>query len=239
MSKRKSQTAMTAYREQGYLPEAMVNFLAFLGWSPGTEEEIFTLEELAARFEIGKVHRAGAIFDVERLDHLNGLYIRALTDEQLALRLRPFVPEALDDASLLRVVPLIKERIVRLGDATELLAFLTETDAEVTGRYAADELVPKKADAAATADALGRARAVLEALDPADFSADVIEARCRAAGEELGWKAGDFFRPLRLAVTGRAVTPPLFGSIELLGRDVTLARIDGALGKLQPVAGGR
>jgi glutamyl-tRNA synthetase len=239
MSKRKSQTAMTAYREQGYLPEAMVNFLAFLGWSPGTEEEIFTLEELAARFEIGKVHRAGAIFDVERLDHLNGLYIRALTDEQLALRLRPFVPEALDDASLLRVVPLIKERIVRLGDATELLAFLTETDAEVTGRYAADELVPKKADAAATADALGRARAVLEALDPADFSADVIEARCRAAGEELGWKAGDFFRPLRLAVTGRAVTPPLFGSIELLGRDLTLARIDGALGKLQPVAGGR
>jgi glutamyl-tRNA synthetase len=239
MSKRKSQTAMTAYREQGYLPEAMVNFLAFLGWSPGTEEEIFSLEELAARFEIGKVHRAGAIFDVERLDHLNGLYIRALTDEQLALRLRPFVPGALDDASLLRVVPLIKERIVRLGDATELLAFLTETDAEVTGRYSADELVPKKADAAATADALGRARAVLEALDPADFSADVIEARCRAAGEELGWKAGDFFRPLRLAVTGRAVTPPLFGSIELLGRDVTLARIDGALGKLQPVAGGR
>ncbi len=239
MSKRKSQTAMTAYREQGYLPEAMVNFLAFLGWSPGTEEEIFTLEELAARFEIGKVHRAGAIFDVERLDHLNGLYIRALTDEQLALRLRSFVPDALDDASLLRVVPLIKERIVRLGDATELLAFLTETDAEVTGRYAADELVPKKADAAATANALGRARAVLEALDPADFSADVIEARCRAAGEELGWKAGDFFRPLRMAVTGRAVTPPLFGSIELLGRDVTLARIDGALGKLQPVAGGR
>ena len=239
MSKRKSQTAMTAYREQGYLPEAMVNFLAFLGWSPGTEEEIFSLEELAARFEIGKVHRAGAIFDVERLDHLNGLYIRALTDEQLALRLRPFVPGALDDASLLRVVPLIKERIVRLGDATELLAFLTETDAEVTRRYSADELVPKKADAAATADALGRARAVLEALDPADFSADVIEARCRAAGEELGWKAGDFFRPLRLAVTGRAVTPPLFGSIELLGRDVTLARIDGALGKLQPVAGGR
>ena len=211
---------MTAYREQGYLPEAMVNFLAFLGWSPGTEEEIFTLEELAARFEIGKVHRAGAIFDVERLDHLNGLYIRALTDEQLALRLRSFVPDALDDASLLRVVPLIKERIVRLGDATELLAFLTETDAEVTGRYAADELVPKKADAAATANALGRARAVLEALDPADFSADVIEARCRAAGEELGWKAGDFFSPLRVAITGRAVSPPLFGSMELLGRDV-------------------
>ena len=239
MSKRRAQTSVSAYREQGYLPEAMVNFLAFLGWSPGTEEEIFSLEELGARFEIAKVHRAGAVFDAERLDHLNGLYIRALSDEQLALRLRPFVPDGIDDASLLRVVPLVKERLVRLGDATELLAFLTETDAEVAAHYAAAELVPKKADATATADALGRARAAVDGLDPADFSADVIEARCRAAADEMGWKAGDFFRPLRLAVTGRAVTPPLFGSMELLGRETTLARIDGALGKLVPVAGGR
>jgi glutamyl-tRNA synthetase len=233
MSKRKSQTAMSAYREQGYLPEAMVNFLAFLGWSPGTEEEIFTLEELAARFEIEKVHKAGAVFDAERLDHLNGLYIRALTDEQLALRLRPFIPDALDDASLVRVVPLIKERLVRLSDATELLAFLVEADAEVAARYAADELVPKRADAPGTAEALGTARAALEMLDQADFSSEVIEGRCRTAADELGWKAGDYFRPLRLAVTGRAVTPPLFGSMELLGRDTTLARIDLALAKLR------
>jgi nondiscriminating glutamyl-tRNA synthetase len=89
ISKRKSQTAMTAYREEGYLPEAMVNFLAFLGWSPGTEEEIFTLDELVERFDITKVHKGGAIFDEDRLDHLNGVYIRALSDEQLALRLRP------------------------------------------------------------------------------------------------------------------------------------------------------
>ena len=112
MSKRKSQTAMTAYREQGYLPEAMVNFLAFLGWCPGTEEEIFTLDELADRFEIAQVHKAGAVFDRDRLDYLNGVYIRSLTDEQLALRLRPFLPEALDDEAVLRVVPLVKERLV-------------------------------------------------------------------------------------------------------------------------------
>jgi nondiscriminating glutamyl-tRNA synthetase len=107
MSKRKSQTAMSAYREQGYLPEAMVNFLAFLGWSPGTEEEIFTLDELAARFEIEKVHKGGAIFDRDRLDHLNGVYIRALADEQLALRLRDFVPAAVADEDLVRMVPLV------------------------------------------------------------------------------------------------------------------------------------
>ena len=236
MSKRKSQTAMTSYREQGYLPEAMVNFLAFLGWSPGTEEEIFTLDELAARFEIGKVHKGGAVFDADRLDHLNGLYIRALTDEQLAIRLRPYIPHALDDASLLRVVPLIKERLVRLSDAGELVAFLVETDGEVAARYEAAELVPKKADAAGAARALGRAREVVAELDEADFSADVLESRCREAADALGWKAGDFFRHIRLAVTGRPVSPPLFGSLELLGRDVTLARLDAALEKLAVAA---
>ena len=92
MSKRKSQTAIADYRAQGYLPEAMVNFLAFLGWSPGTEEEIFSLDELASRFEIGEVHKAGAVFDRDRLDYLNGVYIRALTDADLAARLRPLCP---------------------------------------------------------------------------------------------------------------------------------------------------
>jgi glutamyl-tRNA synthetase len=232
MSKRKSQTAITAYREQGYLPEAMVNFLAFLGWSPGTEEEIFALDELAERFELASVHKGGAVFDQDRLDYLNGVYIRNLADEQLALRLRPFLPEALDDASVLRVVPLIKERLVRLGDAAELVAFLVETDADVGSRYDADALLPKNRDAAETAAAVAAARDALEGLTEADFSADVLESRCREAAEELSWKAGDFFRPLRVAVTGRPVSPPLFGSMELLGRDRVLARLDAALGKL-------
>ena len=236
MSKRKSQTSVTAYREQGYLPEAMVNFLAFLGWSPGTEEEVFTLDELAARFEIGKVHKAGAVFDPERLDHLNGLYIRALADEQLAIRLRPFVPDALDDASLMRVVPLIRERLVRLSDAGELVAFLVETDAEVAANYEAAALIPKKADVAGAVAALTRARSVLADLDDGDFSAEVLEERCRAAADAMGWKAGDFFRPIRLAVTGRAISPPLFGSMELLGRDATLARLDAAAEKLAVTA---
>jgi len=150
MSKRKEQTAMTAYREEGYLPEAMVNFLAFLGWSPGTEEEIFTLLELAERFEIGEVHKAGAVFDKDRLDYLNGVYIRALTDSQLALRLRPFIPAALDDNMLLRLVPLLRERLVRLGDATELAAFLTETDAQVAALYEPELLLPKGRSAIAS-----------------------------------------------------------------------------------------
>jgi glutamyl-tRNA synthetase len=236
MSKRKSQTAITAYREQGYLPEALVNFLAFLGWSPGTEEEIFTLDELSRRFDLAHVHKAGAVFDADRLDYLNGVYIRSLTDEQLALRLRPFLPHALDDDAVLRVTPLIKERLVRLADATELTAFLVESDAEVAAHYEADALVPKGRAPADAARALALARETLAALTDGDFSADVLETRCRAAAEELGWKAGDFFRPLRAAVTGRSVSPPLFGSMELLGRDRVLARIDAALGKVSAEA---
>jgi glutamyl-tRNA synthetase len=182
------------------------------------------------------VHKAGAVFDVDRLDYLNGVYIRSLTDEQLALRLRPFLPDALDDAAVLRVTPLIKERLVRLADATELTAFLVESDAEVAALYDADALVPKGRAPADAARALAIARDTLDALTDGDFSADVLETRCRRAAEELGWKAGDFFRPLRAAVTGRGVSPPLFGSMELLGRDRVLARIDSALGKVSAEA---
>jgi glutamyl-tRNA synthetase len=235
MSKRKSQTAMSAYREQGYLPEAMVNFLAFLGWSPGTEEEIFTLDELAARFEIDKVHMGGAVFDRDRLDHLNGVYIRALTDEQLALRLRDFVPPAVADADLVRMVPLIKERLVKLGDVAELVGFAWETDEVVAGWYEPSALYPRKGGPQEARTALDAARATLADVDDADFSADVLEQRCRAAAEAAGMKAGDFFSPIRVAVTGRSVSPPLFASLELLGRERSLARIDDALGKLGAV----
>ena len=232
MSKRKSQTAVAAYREQGYLPEAMVNFLAFLGWSPGTEEEIFSLSELAHRFEIAEVHKGGAVFDKDRLDYLNGVYIRALTDAQLALRMRAFLPEALDDKSVMRLAPLLKERLVRLADSTELAAFLTESDAQVAALYDTDLLLPKGRSVADTAGALGVARAAIRGLEAPDFAADELESVCRAAAEGHGWKAGDFFRPLRVALTGRTISPPLFGSMELLGRERTLARIELALERL-------
>ena len=234
MSKRKSQTAISDYRAEGYLPEAMVNFLAFLGWSPGTEEEIFSLDELAARFEIGEVHKAGAVFDRDRLDHLNGVYIRSLTDADLALRLRPLLPEAISDATLAGLVPLVRERMVRLTDAVELSGFLAEADDVVAGWWGLDDLLPKGRDVAAVAAAMGVARDALAASG--EWSAEVLEAAARGAAEELGWKAGDFFRPIRLAVTGKPVSPPLFGSMVLLGRERTLARLDGALERLRAVA---
>jgi glutamyl-tRNA synthetase len=232
MSKRKSQTAIDDYRLQGYLPEAMVNFLAFLGWSPGTEEEIFSLDELAERFEIERVHKGGAIFDRDRLDHLNGVYIRALDDRELARRLRPWVPEAVADDALERLVPLVKERLVRLGDIGELAGFAWEPDEVVAGRYAPQSLEPKRGgpDAARTALAGGRdAVASVAAFDAAS-----LEERCREAADRAGMKAGDFFAPIRMAVTGRSISPPLFASMEILGREPVLARLDAALAKLVP-----
>ena len=235
MSKRKSQTSITAYREEGYLPEAFVNFIAFLGWSPGTEEEIFSLDELARRFELAKVHKGGAIFDRDRLDHLNGVYIRALTDEQLALRLRRWIPDAVADADLLRMVPLIKERLVKLGDVVDLLGFVWEPDDVVASWYPPDLLHPKKGGPTEAAVALAGARSILSEVQDADFSADLLEQRFREAADAAGMKAGDFFSPLRVAITGRTVSPPLFASLELLGRDRCLARIELALGKLPAV----
>jgi glutamyl/glutaminyl-tRNA synthetase len=235
MSKRKTETAVADYRAQGYLPEAMVNFLAFLGWSPGTEEEIFSLEELVARFEIERVHKGGAVFDRERLDHLNGVYIRALADEQLALRLRPFLPRDVADDDVLRIVPLVRERLVRLSDVRELTDFLWQADDVVAAQYATEDLVPKRLEPADARRILERAVAVLRVVDEADFSAEVLEERCRAAADEAGLKAGDFFRPLRVAITGRTVSPPLFASIELLGRDRALVRLDAAVTRLAAV----
>lgn len=232
MSKRKSQTSITAYREEGYLPEAMVNFMAFLGWSPGTEEEIFSLDELAKRFDLAKVHKGGAVFDRDRLDHLNGVYIRNMTDEQLAIRLRSWIPDAVADADLLRIVPLIKERMVTLGDAVALVGFVWEPDEVVASWYAPELLHPKKGGPDDARAALERAAGLFGELDDLDFSADVLEQRFREAADAAGMKAGEFFSPIRVAVTGRTVSPPLFDSLELLGRDRALARVELALGKL-------
>ena len=232
MSKRLLETGIGAYREDGYLPEALVNFMAFLGWSPGTEEEIFTLDELVDRFDLSKVHKGGAVFDTDRLDHLNGVYIRSLSDEQLALRLRPWIPEAVADADLVRMVPLVRERLVKLADAPTLLAFTWEPDDVVAGWYGPELLHPKKGGPVEARAALQRASTVLGELEDADFSADVVEQRCREAANEAGMKAGDFFTPMRVAVTGRTVSPPLFDSLELLGRDRSLARIGMGLDKL-------
>ena len=234
MSKRKSQTAVDAYINEGFIPEAFVNYLALLGWATGTEEEVLSLDEIAERFDIAEVHKGGAVFDRERLEWLNGQWIRRLTPDDLIDRLRPFVQKELDagriermpaDEELRALLPVIQERLPTLGAVGDLAGFLwvDEIDPDPAA------LVPKRWDAATTIEGLGAARGVIEAVGDVVFEADELEPPLRALAEARGWKAGDLFMAIRVAVTGRTATPPLFDTLVALGRGRTLARIDRAV----------
>jgi glutamyl-tRNA synthetase len=142
------------------------------------------------------------------------------------------VPDAVGDEDLVRMVPLVRERLVRLGDVAALIGFAWEPDEVVASWYAPELLHPRNGGPEVARQALERARALLTDVDDADFSAEVLEQLCRAAADEAGVKAGDFFTPIRVAVTGRTVSPPLFASLEMIGRQRSIARIDEALAKL-------
>jgi glutamyl-tRNA synthetase len=214
-----------------------VNYLALLGWSTGTEEEILGLAELEGRFDLAEVHKGGAVFDRERLEWLNGQWIRRLADEDLIERLQPFLETARDDGRIDRIpsaeelralLSIVKERLPRLDAIVDLVGFLwvdrVEPDREL--------LVPKRWDAATTRDGLAAARDVIAETGAVTFEADELEPPMRALAENRGWKAGDLFMAIRVAVTGRTATPPLFDSLVALGRDRVLTRLDGAIAAL-------
>jgi len=237
MSKRKSQTAVADYRRQGYIPEAMVNFFALLGWSSGTEEEIFSLEELTQRFDLDRVQSGGAVFDRERLEWLNGQWIRRLSEEELVDRALPFLVAAVESArsagtearlptaeDLRALMPIVRERMPTLAAVGPLLDFLFIEELRVDP----DMLVPKRWDAVTTAEALTAARQVIAEVGRVSYEADELEPPLRRLAEERGWKAGDLFMAIRIAVTGKTATPPLFDTLVALGYDRTLERLDRA-----------
>ena len=239
MSKRKSQTAISDYRAQGFLPEAMVNFLALLGWSTGTEEEILSLDELAGRFDMEHVQKGGAVFDKDRLEWLNGQWIRRLAPQDFVERLLPFLEADRDAGRIDRVptaeelrplVPIIQERVPTLGAIGDLIGFLWQNEVAVDPAA----IVPKRWDRPTTVAALRAARDTIAGTTaPVTFEADELEPPMRALAESNGWKAGDLFMAIRVAVTGRTATPPLFDSLVALGRDRVLARLDAAASMLE------
>ena len=238
MSKRKSQTAIADYRAQGFLPEAMVNFLALLGWSTGTEEEILALDEIAARFDLEHVQKGGAVFDRDRLAWLNGQWIRRLSAEDFIERLGPYLEADLQAGRIDRVptpeelrplVPIIQERLSVLGGIGDLVGFLWVDAVALDPAI----LVPRRWDRATTLRGLRAAReAIAGSVSSLTFEADELEPPMRALAESNGWKAGDLFMAIRVAVTGRTATPPLFDSLVALGFDRTLTRLDAAIGLL-------
>jgi glutamyl-tRNA synthetase len=233
MSKRKTQTAIADYRAEGFIREGLVNYLALLGWSTGTEDEILSSDELVERFDIREVNKAGAVFDRARLEWLNGQWIRRLEPDDLVDRLRPFLQAELDagridrlpsDEEVRALLPVVQERLPRLGVIGELVGFLWVDELDVDPAL----LVPKRWDATTTADALAAARTTIAEVGRVSYEADELEPPLRALAEEHGWKAGDLFMAIRVAVTGRTATPPLFDTLVALGYERTLERLDRA-----------
>ena len=234
MSKRKSQTAISDYIAQGFIREALVNYLALLGWATGTEEEVLSIDEIVQRFKLETVHKGGAVFDRERLEWLNGQWIRRLDPDDLVDRLRPFVEAELaagridwmpSDDELRGLLPIIGERLPTLGAIGDLVGFLWLRHVDLDPVM----LVPKRWDAATTMDGLIAARGVIAGVGEVSFEADELEPPLRALAEARGWKAGDLFMAIRVAVTGRTATPPLFDTLVALGPERTVERLARAI----------
>jgi nondiscriminating glutamyl-tRNA synthetase len=237
MSKRKSQTAVADYRAQGFIPEAFINYLALLGWSTGTEEEVLSMAELIERFDLSTVNKAGAIFDRERLEWMNGQWIRRLTADELIDRLRPFMEAELAagridwlpaEGEMRALLPVVQERLPTLSAVGELIGFLFVKEVEPDPAL----IVPKRWDIPTTVAGLDAARRTIAEVGEVSWEADEIEPPLRRLVEDRGWKAGDLFMAIRVAVTGRTATPPLFDTMVALGYERTLARLDRAIERL-------
>jgi len=233
LSKRNGEVSIAYYRGEGFLPEAMVNYLALLGWSPGGDVELFSLDEMVASFDLERVSKNPARFDVKKLEAVNGEKIRGLVPADFRARLVPMLqaaglvahpPTAEQDRLLTAVAPLLQTRLSRLTQAPELLRFLfvAESAFVVDPAEAAKTLLPQ------TRPQLAAAAAALAGL--AEWDAAGIEAVLRAAlVDRLGIKPRHAFAPLYVTVSGRRVAPPLFDSMALLGRERTLRRVQAAL----------
>jgi glutamyl-tRNA synthetase len=239
LSKRKHGpvVSVTTYRDAGFLPQAFINFLCLLGWSPKNDREFLLLDELSSAFTLEGVNRANAVInftDEDPFDSkavwLNAEHIRALPVEELSKQLEPFFEKAGMDASpekLLAVTPLIRERIKLMGEAVSAADFFF---LDQLPPYDPAELIPQKGDAALAQRVLQTA---LEVLPNTTFDHDSLDQALRQAAASLGVKAGPMFQPIRVAVCGRKNAPPLFETMTVLGRDVCLARIRQALANIQ------
>ena len=234
LSKRHGATSLLDYREMGYLPHTMVNFLTLLGWSLDDKTELFSTQTLIENFSIERVSKAGAIFNNDKLDWMNGHYIREMSAGDLADALLDFwtafpppeIPSLPSRELALKIVPLVQERLKTLRDAAPLVAFLFKDEIE----YDADDLVQRRMDGDSTRRCL---EAALDSLDSLDsFDAASIEALLRGMVKELDVKAGQLFGSLRVATTGQRIAPPLFESLEVLGRERSLELIAKARDRL-------
>jgi glutamyl-tRNA synthetase len=213
-------------KELGYLPEAVVNWTALMGWSYDDRTEFFKLPELVEKFSLDKLNPSPAAINFSKLDYFNGMHIRSLGARDLANRVKPVFEAAglhVEDEKLLRIAPIIQERLITLEDALDMAGFFFRNEVRPDPK----ELVGKNMSAQESAQAAQKAGQILESLP--EFSAENTEQAMRQLVEELGLKPGQLFGILRAAVTGQSVSPPLFESMAIIGKEKTLDRIRNAI----------
>ena len=247
LSGRHGAISVTDYRNKGYLPEAIINFLALLGWNPGTNQEIFSMDELIKTFDIRKIQKSGAVFNVEKLDWLNRQYMMKLSDADFTDHAKVFIPEWLVTSGTLfkRLLPLLREKISNFGEIPALLSKTSINDnagkssggagelsfVHTISDYPTELLLWKKApDAAKAKIHLTKAKESFRDITNADFNAEALKNSLWSYAEANG--KGDVLWPLRVAITGKEKSPDPFNSAAVLGKEETIHRIDSALKKL-------
>ncbi|MCX5670872.1 MAG: glutamate--tRNA ligase [Planctomycetota bacterium] len=236
LSKRKNPTNVLWYRREGFLPEAVVNYLGMLGHSMPDQREIFTLAEFREAFSWQRVNTTGPVFDMDKFEWLNGEWIRRMPVEDLAARLRSegFMPAGLPDAYVPGAVKLMQPRLKRLKEFADGVAFFVSRLPYEPALLIPDKKGKPLHTAAETCDALARMRAALAALP--GWTAAALEPGMRSLAADLGWKHAELYTTLRVAITCRRISTPLFETMEILGREECLARVDGAIEKAQALA---
>jgi glutamyl-tRNA synthetase len=234
LSKRHGAVSITEYRDQGYLPEAMVNFLALLGWSLDDKTEVLSREELIKNFSLERISRTAAIFNGEKLSWMNGVYIRSLTADEFFEAVQPYLMTDIAAGKALisseeyvrNILPLVQERARTLAEVIELAQFFFVAELD----YEPDLLIGEKMSRESVTQALRAAKQRLSPLEA--FDASSLEGVLRPLAAELGLKTGQLFGTLRVAVTGRTAAPPLFQTMAVLGKERCLGRIEAALQRL-------
>ncbi len=239
LSKRRNAPSWSDYQKQGFLPEAVFNFLALLGWSYDDKTELFTREELVQAFTLERIGISSGIYDPDKLLWMNGVYIRQLALQELVSRALPYMerPEAegglpdsvlrpLDREYTTRVLRLEHERLKTLGEAAHVVSFFYEQEIS----YDSALLIQKGMDAPRTREALLQAHTLLSGMETWEHTQ--LEPRMRELVGQIGLKAGQLFGTVRTAVSGRTATPPLFEMMEVLGREISLGRIEQAIARL-------
>jgi glutamyl-tRNA synthetase len=221
MSKRKGTVSAQSFLDAGYLPEALLNFFMILGWTPADQREMITLSEYIQEFDPQDVSPKSVVFDLQKLDWINGVYIRQLSPIDLKNKIQPFLPSDFPVAKIDQILPLISERLVKLSDIEELTSFFYRPI------NIDQELLIKKADAALVTTQLQEVINLINSLQ--SFEVADMETAIRQLQEKNDWKKSQFFMMIRVAVTGKVATPPLFETMAVIGKAEILSRLNAAV----------